>query len=476
MVVHNSIILSILALWHAVCFPGKQIWVYATSQDQIDEIFKNIRGFLYADYDPECPETALPSMLKAFKKRDSNSPSLIELTNRSSINGRTLGVDANSGSRDQKRGATADVVIVDEAQSLPDEAWRVITPMMSGGIYRASTVRNLIAGTIIDQSSLFFKRVFKVIPLAPKHFITKIAADENPDVTPDLLEEFKNDCPNQSVFYTEYLLRPASQETSVFRHDDIEKVFSGDYEYGPTLIRKDLVRFMGVDWDKEQAGTNICVLQWDPTSDRAQVIYREETDKQLGYLPAVSRIVQLYKEYTPDLVFADQGQGEVQWELLMEASFKEGLTLHEKLSKVHGGSKMVVPVFEGVVDTLDPKFLLEGADGRKYAKKYIKDFMVGLGQRAFEARTVRFPSSDAKAADQFYSYQIKEFTSSTRKFTSKNEHIIDAFHYCMLAKWTFVENGGFRPADEEVLVISPDEHYNGEDNPFGDDFLYRRVY
>jgi replicative DNA helicase len=221
------------------------------------------------------------------------------------------------------------------------------------------------------------------------------------------------------------MLEADESDNSVFRNSDLEICSFDDWEYGIDHISSSEVRFIGVDWDKAQAGTNIAVLQYNIEHRTLKMIYREEVPRsEFTYVNAVNKIVEIYEAFRPELVIADQGSGEVQWEYLMMEGMKRRNGLAERLIKKAFNSKL---------ETLD-------LVTQEVEKKLIKPFLVGLLQQKVQQHLLKIPKNDKILLDQFLQYEVIARTASTVKFSSSNEHIIDCCLFAMYGVWYLYEN------------------------------------
>lgn len=440
-VVHNcvhrragkSFSLVILAIWHAMTKSNRKVTLFAPSQIQVDEFFKTLDLFfntnpLVRAAQAPVGNTKAPYQIRTF------------ITG-STITGFPLGV--TGGAQEGKRGVGSDVIIVDEAHLLTDEDWRVVNPIMRGDFYRQGRIRCYIAGTIVEQTGWFYKKIFE-LPETKTSKVLKIPITDNPQWTEEMVEDIKANTPEHE-WLTEWMLQPTSANTAVFRMEDIDRSCR-DYAYhcpaeGVDLISPFENRYLTVDWDKYQAGTNICVTQYNPGTQELKLIYRTEIPRsQFTYMEACNRVLDLFVEYRPSLVLTDQGAGEMQWEYLVIEGDRAGLDFSSKTIKVAYQSVIEVPDLE------DP------ANG--LIKKQMKHFLIGLLARRFQEGKIIIPYDDIDLKNQLYMYKVLKQTKSQPIFgtqersaksrgptyTSKDEHIIDCLAFACLGAYLEWEN------------------------------------
>jgi len=312
----------------------------------------------------------------------------------------------------------------DEAQEFGDEDWKVVGPIMRGDRFRMHNMKNYVTGTINKAQGQFYEKINRIIDISDStESIIKIPITQNKTYTIEEVEQLRAET-SPKEWQTEWLLEADESDNSVFRNSDVDACSMEDWEYGPLHITNSEVRFIGVDWDKTQAGTNIAVLQYNTSTRVLKMIYREEVDRsEFTYVNAVNKIVDLYEVFQPELVIADQGGGEVQWELLQLESLKRRNGLANRLIK---------KAFNEKIDTTNQDGDLE--------RKRIKPFLVGLLQQKVQEHRLQIPRHDKKLIDQFLQYEVKSRTENTVKFSSSNEHIIDCCLFAMYGVWTLYEN------------------------------------
>ena len=382
LVVHNSYALSILALWHAIIKDNQKIVIYAPAGGQIDEFFDVLDKWFDKN-----------EFLEALRSTNGNhkNPQKRTFINGSTISGKLMVLSSKiEGGR---RGTTADVIILDEAQEFTEAHWKVVLPIMEGDKFRTESIRCYIAGTITKPIDYYYEKIYKIKPSSSEDRIF-IPITQNKEYTPEQIERIRKTKPI-NTWTTEYLLEVGETEDSVFRKSDIERASRYDWSYGPEMIDHNKVRFIGVDWDKVQAGTNVAVFQYTPHTRDLDIIYREEVARDdYTYTNACNLIIDLFLAYTPELVITDQGQGEMQWEYLSLESQRRGIPLSERLENKAFNQKIEVP---------NPQTM-------EVEKNLIKPFLVGLLNKKLQENKFHIPSSDEHLINQLLMYKIKAQT------------------------------------------------------------------
>ena len=410
-IVHNSYSTVILALWHLLTKEGQDIRVFAPSQTQVDLLFKVFDEFIHAN-------PWIQSQLKGKRK----DPQYRAFSNRSAIYGYPMG-----GDPDAKRGASPDVVIVDEAQEMDDQEWAVIRPMMVGDRTRMGKVYSYVAGTIRKPSGDFYEKIYKAKDwengLEQKIFIP---ITKNKDFSADEVEMLRKTS-KASEWNTEWMLEIGDADTSVFKKSVVDACSRGNWEYGEYEGTSD-PKFIGVDWDKGRAGTNIAVFEYSPMTGMITLIYREEVPKsEMTFTIACERIFELYEIYKPLKITCDLGAGGMQAEYLFDQGIKRGSKVAQVVEKK--GFQESIEVFNPITQEYEKK---------RYMKPTLVQF---LNQKMQDGRFI-FPIQDEEFREQLVSYEVVKTTEKTTTYTSKKEHIIDCALFAMYAIWEMFEQHG----------------------------------
>lgn len=415
-VMHNSYSLTLIALWHATMREGCKVVLFAPSTTQVDEFFSILDSWI--DTNP------ILASMKAKEGNFKNPHQRITFKNGSYIAGFILGVNANLEA--SRRGLTADVVLVDEGQELKEGDWDVVGPIMRGDPTRRNRIRGYVAGTTPeDPSGDFFKRIYKTPHKRKRSEVIFIPITENPEWTPEMIEEEREEINNERRWRREYLLEITEKSSAVFKNEEILDATQEDWEYGTQNIISELPRFITVDWDKVQTGTSISVFQYSPSSKRATLLCRESVPQsEFHYLEACRKVIEYYQAYLPELVVCDAGNGEMQWEYLVFEAMKLGLPMAERTLKIP---------FQGKIEVLNPVT-------NEPEKKMLKPFLVAQLQRKLQDREILFPAHDEELKNQFFKFEVVRINKTGPEFTKKDEHFVDTFLFLMYGLWLTFEN------------------------------------
>ena len=179
-------------------------------------------------------------------------------------------------------------------------------------------------------------------------------------------------------------------------------------------------RCVGIDWDKYQASSSILVLDYYIEERKFFVIKRIEVPRSEYSLDnAVNWVIKINEIYNPSWIFCDRGYGDYQIERLHiygDEHPYSGLK-----------NKVVGWQFKNTLDVIDPV-------KRTMTKENLKPFMVNQLALAFERERIMLSPFDENLHKQLVAYCVERITEAgLPKYTSKNEHFVDALGLAYLA-------------------------------------------
>lgn len=433
----KSYCMTLLALYFAVTQRKKKIIVFAPSSAQMQEFFTNIDNWIAANkafqdmVDPSRPNRDSPNFQRSF-------------INGSFISGHLTGT--KKGVSENKRGITADFVFVDEAQLLKDADWKVVLPIISADIHRRRRggVKAYIAGTVTEPNGHYYKKIHAIGDEVhgPQDDIIFKSIMDNEDITPDERDQFRAET-TADAWTTEWLLQVGDMDNSVFRVPDVRWAGShGTWDMGPEMIDIDpltglyrqQLRYMGIDWDKVGTTSHISIVQYDPVRQSMNTLYMYQMPRdQLQYINACNLVLDLYLAYQPELVVADQGAGEMQWEYLYWQAEQRNIPgFQERLIKLPMHQK---------VTSINPQTGLE-------EKKRVKQFLVGQLARKLQERKWVYPINPMEKHDlgkqmelELLGFKVKrENESGDLVFEDGHDHWISAHLFALWGIYLQHEN------------------------------------
>ena len=181
-----------------------------------------------------------------------------------------------------------------------------------------------------------------------------------------------------------------------------------------------IFRTMGVDWDKYGASSSILILDYDIQLGKFKVFKRVEVPRaEYSYDAAVNLIIELNEIYNPSYIYCDAGSGEYQIERLhIYGDENPSSGLKAKVKRWQFSNKL---------DIMDPIT-------KEVEKKPLKPFMVNQLQIAFERDRIVLSPYDNILSKQLIDYEVEKITEAgVPKYTSENEHFVDALGLAYLA-------------------------------------------
>lgn len=364
---------------------------------------------------------------------------LMRFANGSTIKGFVSGTGARADSSDGGtiRGASADVIYVDEMDMIPDDILdRVIMPILltnPEGVYLIGT------STPIGKRGRFY------------HWAKQTPAFKELHIPSTVLPQWENikreveGTSTKDVFEAEYLAKFVEGMYGVFRPSYIVEAMR-DYSYlgSPDLAQlmqlgikepSQLVKVIGIDWNKN-AGSEFYVIGFDPmtgylwgldavnvaASDFSSEAWKEE-------------VIRLNYVWKPDFIYADEGYGHTVIEDLKLISHQlrgrptkdprdaQTLKLYDRLVAFNFSQKVELrnPIDGGVINKSGKEFLVENA------------------VRMFETGRFRFSRSDIPLNQQLLNYIELRRSPTTNKpvygasSPKIGDHRLDAMMLAMAA-------------------------------------------
>ena len=398
-------------LWYATTHKASRQLIVAPRGAQVDAIFEEVRNHIN-DSD----------LLQSSVKHSKQYPQTIELQNGSIIKGFSAGT-SSGGKGNSIRGQGADWIYIDESDFLGPEDLNAIMGVQiedigNIGIWAASTpsgAKKLFYKWCVNSSVKYTVDNYEDLNLVKKvrkngngwvqfHFPSMVLPSWDEKLEAEMRSLF-----TEEGYIREVLAEFGEQEGGVYNNDYIEIAKNTGYTYKDMKGRDlpiDNPRIIGVDWDKATNPTNIIIMEFIPEIKKLAVVAREQISPgEFTYDNAVSKIVKLYKRWACDYVYADEGHGEYQVEML---------------KKKLGRNTVRGFAFNQKIEVMDPV-------DKKKVKKELKHFMVTETTIMLERKQLAFPSDDEDLIRNFQNYEIVRYTRSGKPiYTDKDEHAHDA--------------------------------------------------
>jgi len=408
--------------------------ITAPYERQVKLIFKRIRELI-----KKSPE------LKQSIAHDIQNPDTITWKNGATIMGITAASRAGQGAAGA-RGQRADWIFIDEIDYMTD------ADIISLFAIAADANNEVKPGIIISSTPTGRRSKFFDICLSCQRGILQVKpgryVDEYGDwvtyYSPYYMHPNRRNNPQEIAEYErqwrknlgdigfihECLAEFGEEAVGVFEHKWISRA-KKDYLY-PNKVKKGPLRVIGVDWDKVQATPTLCCLEYDPKAKNSdgeegmfKVINLASISREEEFIldAAVKEIVEWNKKYDPEYIYVDKGYGEYQIEVLHKMG-KEAI----KGDAAWRLDKRVVGVsFSENREIKDP-------GTGEIEKKPVKPWMVSQTQVLFGRDRIMISKHDDLLWKQLENYRVEKISvTGVPRFTSVNEHAVDALMLCVLA-------------------------------------------
>jgi len=428
----KTISLCIKALWFAFTNPNSHVLIMAPYDEQVKRIFWDNPGLVFMI---ENSDTLQASIVGKVTK---SPPYRIHFNNGSSIIGMTAGTKSGAGGG-AARGARADKILLDEADYLEEKDLRTILGIRVGRPH----VQIIASSTPSGRRGMWYDWNFNgrwtvfhwpssVVPYWSE--TTEIWSeikgryltfgevivgeyDEYGKIT-EILAEFPEEL---SGVFQKYYLDIMFGDEAVLAEAGMKNY--SDYTYPRKPNFNTNKRIMGVDVDKYGVGPEIVVVERNDALEKTFVLERVTMQKgrkgELTLTKLRDKIIEMDRYWKCSYIYVDRGYGEMVVESLHEyGKANPSSKLHKKVVAVFAGDYIEIP---------DP------AKKGAYTKVPLKPYLVNNVVRFLERCELVASRFDAKLKKQMEDYQVVASTSATAqpRFTSKNEHILDALGFAL---------------------------------------------
>jgi len=424
--VGKTVDLSTMILWFAFTHPGKSVLVAAPYQGHLDTIIEEVEHQLNAT-----------DILRDSVARKANGSQKIKrkpyfevgFTNGAYVYFRPGGVGGHAF-----RSLHVDLLLVDEAAWLPEEAWNAVRPCLNpGGQFRVYSTPNGLRNTT-------YYRMTQGKEWRRFHWPSWMAPDWSPQRERELVEFYggkdtpgwqhevagEHGKPAYGAFGTVQVLAALTELP------DYRKVsFTGDALEGCANESEIRARLQDVLDLKSRHGTFWLGGDLGYTSDPTELLLFEEDERaqtltlflrihaeQVPY-PVISEVIALVdRVYSPVGLGVDRGgNGMSVVQELMGLDKYQDLHLVGRLIGYDFGSSIVV-----------------GEDhASKPVKKRVKEHMTALINEALNSHELVLPKQDHAVEDQLCS-QTYVLTDRGVVYSKGNDHIVDAMRCALLRR------------------------------------------
>lgn len=410
--------------WQACTRKNFRILYVTPYENQVNLIFMRMRELIN---DSPLVKQQVESM--------KNSPYTIQFKNGSTILGFTTGAASGSGGA-SIRGQRADAIFCDEIDYMAENDYSTVAAIAGERVDISITASSTPTG----KRGTFYRMCKDRSFGYNEHFHPSM---HNPNWCKEMEAQFRAEL-NQQQYEHEILAEFGTEEAGVFDKDKLDEAMRFRYytydklddiqrrNVDETIPLEELLydeltpappnpfRCVGIDWDKFGASSSIIILDYNVTMGKFQVIKRIEVPRGEYTLDnAVQWTIKVNEIYNPSWIFCDRGYGDYQLERLHiygDEHPESGLK-----------NKVVGWQFKNTLDVIDPV-------KKTTTKEPLKPFMVNQLALAFERSRVVLSPFDEVLHKQLVDYCVEKITESgLPKYTSKEEHFVDALGLAYLA-------------------------------------------
>jgi hypothetical protein len=443
--VGKTVDLATLVLWFVFTHPGKSVLVAAPYQGHLDTIIEEVEHQLDAS---DALHDSIARKAGGVPKIKHKPYFEAEFTNGSHMYFRPGGVGGYAF-----RSLHVDLLLVDEAAWLPEEAWKAIRGCLnSGGQFRVYSTPNGLRDTVYYRSTQ--SRTWKKF-----HWPSWVAPDWSPERERELLDFYggrdtpgwqhevagEHGSPTYGAFdtaavidalapiagyrkavLTGEMLRDCADEAAVrFRIQDALHLPGGHGLY-----------WVGGDLGYTSDPTELLLFEEEKETERLALRLRIHAE-HVPY-PVISEIIALLDRlYSPAGIGVDRGGNGM--------SVVQELLSLDKYRDLNLAGRLVGYDFGGSITV--------GEDDRgRPIRKRVKEHMTALINEALTAKRLALPKQDHEAEDQLCT-QTYVLTDHGVVYSKGNDHIVDAMR-CALLRRAQDRGDGYDPV-EVVVSFTP---------------------
>ncbi|MDD3412454.1 MAG: terminase family protein [Lachnospiraceae bacterium] len=374
---------------------------------QVKDFFSRLREYVYGN-----PELA------AEVESDVSTPFFrMELKSGMKI----LGFSAGSNGAASLRGQKADFIILDEMDYLDAESIDTIVALLM----EHNEMEMIAASTPSGRREYFYDFCMNRMDFKEFYYPSMV----NPGWGPRMEAELRGLYRTEIAWKHEIEADFGEAATSVFQYKYLEQALT-PYRYQDQKPREGAVYAMGVDWNDQENGTKIRVVEWDHVMNSIRAV-DHATVQKAGWTQtfAIEEMVRMNRIWNCAHVYVDNGYGATQIEMLrklgQEAQFRKDKWAHHDMNFIN--TKGIN--FSSKIDVFDP---ISGLPN----KQPMKPYMVETAVRFFERGMIQFPSEDEMLLKQLHGYSIAKVNASgmpVYEAGPAGDHDIDAFMLALLA-------------------------------------------
>jgi len=371
----------------------------------------------------------------------------ITFSNGSKYEGYCTGGDKQSKTADRVRGAGANLLVLDEADYISEDALQAVLAVKSDD----PECRILLSSTPSGKRGFFYEWCTdKTFGFKEFH----ILSHASPSYTYDADKLYRGTL-SVDKYKKEYLGDFGTLLEALLSPEHINKCTD---VYDMARLRnagpRDGCRYVvGVDWNGRKIGTNILVVEYDAKYMKYRMVDKVVVrDTEHNFENSCWAVIKTFQHWKADYCYVDAGFGDMQTEMIKKTAKQLGDT---KLQRGY------VPVrMNGFQEIRDP---VTG----QIVKKENKEFAINLMVNAFERGMISVPYSENYKDDeedwgiipQLYDLAIEKYGTTGRpKWASTVDHTVTCLYLAILGFHMKMSDLGSDNFTKDVFITAHGDH------------------
>lgn len=383
------------------------------------------------------------STVKDNFKKWNKTKHTITFHNGSKLEGYCTGGDKQSKTADRVRGAGANMIVIDEADYISEDALQAVLAVMSDD----RKCRILLSSTPTGKRKFFYQWCVEK-QIGFKEWM--VYSHASPSYTKQADTLYRSTL-SEDRYRKEYLAEFGSLIDALISPECINKAVES-YDIlelraaGPKANCKYII---GVDWNGRRIGTTIVVIEFNPNTAKYKLVDKVIVkDTEYNYENSCWAAIKSFDHWKASWMYVDSGHGDMQIEMIKKTARQlNNIPLQKGLVDVPMGGFQIIK---------DP---LTGLD----TKKHTKEFAINLMVNAFENQRIVIPYSENYKDDdedwglipQLYDL-AKEKVSDTGRvvFAKSVDHTMTAMYLALLGFHMKLTDIGRVAHDAATIIVS----------------------
>lgn len=402
-ITHNSgksVAMVAYAFWECITEPGVNVYFYIPGKSQIERIYTVMENMLYNSRASQYINKE--SITKELLNKKEQIEHVVNFKN----NSRIVFFICDQKIDKIRSHHNANAIIIDEAAAIKPEAITAIVGILtssSGIMWGTSTPKGKIGW--------FYNWCLKE-DVAHYHFKSSQAKHWN--AAKELAA--RQACDTEAMYIQEFDAEFSDEAETIYPEKIIEAAVIKSYRHYGNIVRRDYKTHktyldekqmleeyypqrkrlsIGIDWNDPTAGVRIAYLL--ETEEELVLLKVDKiSHEKFTQIEAVNKIITIYTELRPDIIYADIGFGVTQCEMLYKWAEDNGDESFKEIFKAIDFNKILI---FNEQDTPYKRNKSQDEEDDKY-KVRTKNYMVSLTYKALKGEKLVLPVYEDKPSDK----------------------------------------------------------------------------